>query len=320
MTFVERGPAVVTESAIRDAPGLDVEEAYRACVRITRQEAANFYYGISLLPPVKRRAMSAVYAFSRRVDDIGDGTLPVDAKLRALGVERSRVAQLARGEVDAGDPVTVALADVQPRFRLPLEGLASLIDGVELDVRGTRYETFDELVVYCRHVAGSIGRLCLAIFDRDHRPSAAPLADDLGVAMQLTNILRDVREDRACGRVYLPAEDLRRFGIDDPMHAAPDAVTELIRFEAARNRDWFARGLALVDLLDPRSRSCLLAMTGIYRGILTRIEREPTEVLRSRVSLPAWEKAWVAARSLARADVVGPSENAVARMLGRGRV
>ncbi|HWF50759.1 MAG TPA: presqualene diphosphate synthase HpnD [Solirubrobacteraceae bacterium] len=277
----------------------DVELAYRSCVRTTRHAAANFYYGISLLPRPKRWAMSAVYAFSRRIDDIGDGPLADEVKLAALAAEREHLELLSLGKVDPGDPVLIALGDAHPRFDLPLDALASLIDGVELDVRGTSYETFDELVVYCRHVAGSIGRLCLAIFGAGDRERANPLADDLGVAMQLTNILRDVREDEECGRIYLPAEDLRRFGIDDPATASPEALAGLIRFEAARNREWFARGLVLADLLDARSSSCLLAMTGIYRGILERIERQPAEVLQRRISVPAWEKAWLAARSLA---------------------
>jgi phytoene synthase len=277
----------------------EVEFAYRSCARITRREAANFYYGISLLPRPKRWAMSAVYAFTRRVDDIGDGTLEPAAKLKALADERERLGTLSTGGPDRGDPILIALADAQPRFELPLDALTSLIDGVELDVHGASYETFEDLVVYCRHVAGSIGRLCLAIFGVEDRETAIPLADDLGVAMQLTNILRDVREDGERGRVYLPAEDLRRFGVDDPATAPVAALAELIRFEAARNREWFARGLVLADLLDSRSSSCLLAMTGIYRGILERIERQPTEILERRISVPVWEKAWLAARSLA---------------------
>jgi 15-cis-phytoene synthase len=295
-------------------PALEMEHAYRACEEITRREAANFHYGIRLLPRPKRQAMSAVYAFARRVDDIGDGNLDERAKLDALDLERARLAALGNGT--GGDPVAVALADAHARFDLPLEALDLLIDGVEMDVRGTRYETFDELVVYCRRVAGSIGRLCLAIFGgprangnqngiapgrAEPAPSrtAAPLADDLGVAMQLTNILRDVREDREQGRVYLPAEDLRRFGCGD-LSAAPTGVAaDLIRFEAERAGEWFDRGLLLVDVLDARSGSCVLAMTGIYRRILERIAREPEEILHRRISLPAWEKAWLAARSLA---------------------
>jgi 15-cis-phytoene synthase len=281
-------------------PAVEVELAYRACEEITRREAANFYYGIRLLPRAKRDAMSAVYAFARRVDDIGDGDDEPQAKLDALATERGNLAAL--GEDGAGrwngsrpDPVTVALADAHTRFDLPLEALELLIEGVELDVKDTRYETFDELVVYCRDVAGSIGRLCLAIFTAGNGNGHAALADDLGVAMQLTNILRDVREDYERGRVYLPVEDLQRFGCQAP----PEISAELIRFEALRARDWFDRGLELVDVLDGRSASCVLAMTGIYRRILERIAREPDEILQRRISLPPWEKAWLAARSLA---------------------
>ncbi len=294
-------------------PALEVEHAYGACEDITRRAAANFYYGIRLLPCDKRLAMSAVYAFARRVDDIGDGDDEASAKLAALDIERTNLAAIAGGATSGdcasngasgdrvsnracGDPVTVALVDARTRFDLPLEALELLIDGVELDVRGTRYETFEDLVVYCRDVAGSIGRLCLAIFTGGDGNGHAALADDLGVAMQLTNILRDVREDYDHGRVYLPAEDLRRFGC-----SAPEMSAELIRFEALRAREWFDRGLGLVDVLDARSAACVLAMTGIYRRILERIARQPDEILRRRISLPGWEKAWLAARSLAGA-------------------
>jgi phytoene synthase len=284
-------------------PALEVELAYRACEQITRHEAANFHYGIRLLPRDKRQAMSAVYAFARRVDDIGDGEGEAAAKLAALDAERRCLAAIACGETNGHvsrgnghpDAVTIALADARTRFDLPFDQLGLLIEGVELDVRGIQYETFDELVVYCRDVAGSIGRLCLAIFTNGDGNGHAALADDLGVAMQLTNILRDVREDYERGRVYLPAEDLRRFGCSVP----PEMSPELIRFEAVRTTEWFDRGLRLVDVLDARSASCVLAMTSIYRRILDRIARQPDEILRRRISLPAWEKAWLAARSLA---------------------
>ena len=279
-------------------PALEVEGAYRSCEEITRAEAANFYYGIRLLPRDKRQAMSAVYAFARRVDDIGDGNDEPSVKLAALQAKRESLAVVLEGSSGAAspaDPITVALAHAHRRFSLPLEALDLLIEGVELDVRDTRYETFDELVVYCRDVAGSIGRLCLAIFTDGEANGHGSLADDLGVAMQLTNILRDVREDYENGRVYLPAEDLRRFECAN----LPEVSPELIRFEARRAGEWFDRGLGLVDVLDARSASCVLAMTGIYRRILERIARQPEEVLQRRISLPAWEKAWLAARSLA---------------------
>ncbi|QEC50399.1 squalene synthase HpnD [Baekduia soli] len=279
-----------------------VSEAYRTCEETTRREAANFFYGIRLLPADKRRAMSAAYALARRIDDIGDGDLPAEEKLAALRHARDGVAHLRSGVLNGHtDAILVALADAQERFALPTEAFDELIDGVELDVRGATYETFADLHHYCICVAGSIGRLCVAIFGSSDPVRAAALADDLGVAMQLTNILRDVREDRANGRVYLPAEDLRRFDLPDPVTGPPERIAGLVRFEAGRNREWFARGMQLVPLLtDARSKACLLAMTGIYRRILTRIEADPVVVTRERLSLSAWEKARVAAVSLAR--------------------
>lgn len=277
-----------------------VSEAYRACEQTTRREAANFFYGIRLLPADKRHAMSAAYAFARRVDDIGDGTMATAAKLEALAHERDAVAHLRSGSLNGhADPTIIALADARARFDLPVDALDELIDGVELDVRGTRYETFDELRHYCICVAGSIGRLCVAIFGSTDRARAMVLADELGIAMQLTNILRDVREDLANDRIYLPLEDLRRFGVPDPVTGEPRATAALVRFEAERNREWFGRGLELTQLLDRRSNACLLAMTGIYRRILARIEEDPLVVTRERVSLSTLEKARVAARSLA---------------------
>ena len=301
-----------------NAPAIEIERAYADCDEITRRAAANFYYGIRLLPRSKRQAMSAVYAFARRVDDIGDDGLDRETQMAALTEERRRLAVLGdSGEdrwgqvrLDAGDcaidPVILALGHARRYYNLPVEALELLIDGVELDVLGSRYETFDELVRYCRAVAGSIGRLCLAIFTEGQANGAASLADELGVAMQLTNILRDIREDHLRGRVYLPAEDLRHFGVDTELATMPeDRLALLISFEAERARQWFDSGLRLLDELDARSAACVLAMTGIYRSILERIASEPTQVLRERISLGAWEKTWVAARSLIGARAGG---------------
>jgi phytoene synthase len=279
-----------------------VEEGYRACESVTRARAGNFYYGIRLLPTPKRRAMCAVYAFARRVDDIGDGTEPATRKLALLGAARTQL------ESPDGDVRILALADAERRFALPHAALADLLAGVEMDVRGETYETFEELVAYCRRVAGSIGRLSLAIFGTSDRERAEPLADDLGVAMQLTNILRDVREDLDRGRVYLPREDLNRFGWAELQAAPTPAFEALMAFEVARARQWFDRGLALLDLIDGRSGACVGAMTGIYRRILERIERDPTTVLERRVSLPPWEKTWVAVRSLKAGSAKAPEK------------
>jgi phytoene synthase len=333
---------------------LAVADAYSQCEAITRSQAANFFYGIRLLPGDRRRAMCAAYAFARRVDDIGDGTLDREEKLRLLDAQERALSTIAPAGAAAGaaqagavepllatgeDPVMVALADAQRRFPMPADALGELIEGVRMDVVGVSYESFEDLLPYCRRVAGAVGRVCLAFFglrEGAHADlaRAEELADDLGVALQLTNILRDLREDAENGRVYLPAEDLRRFGVvaptDEGSLLAPplpsqvlsalaratagssparsltdaeqlDRMCALVRFEAARAAEWFDRGLALTELLDRRSAACVLAMAGIYRRLLERIEAHPDQALARRMSLPAHEKAWVAARGMLRA-------------------
>jgi len=340
----------------------EIADAYSHCESVTRRQAANFFYGIRLLPRDRRRAMCAVYAFARRVDDIGDGTLEREEKLRRLDDQARVLACLpvpsrvppatggalqgaaiapacalqgaGSGAVDGGDPVMVALADAQRRFPLPAGALGELIEGVRMDVAGVTYEGFEDLVVYCRRVAGAIGRVSLAIFGLREDAGgdggrAEQLADDLGVALQLTNILRDLREDAENGRVYLPLQDLRRFGLiaeGEESKIGQGAATELlaalvraagaaaggsageteqlerlsalVRLESERARQWFDRGIALAGLLDRRSAACVLAMAGIYKRLLERIDAHPEEAVRRRVSLPAREKAWVAARGM----------------------
>ena len=276
---------------------IPLDAAYRHCREVTRASATSFYHGMRLLPASRRSAMYSVYAFARRIDDIADGGLSRPEKLAAL--ERARADVAALDAPPETDPTLIALSDAARRHELPREALSDLIDGAVMDVEGAGYPTFDDLVVYCRRVGGTIGRLSLAVFGAsDKGPRAMGLADDLGVAFQLTNILRDVREDLSIGRLYLPLEDLAAFGcrIDDGSIAGDFAG--LARFEAARADEWYTRGLALVPLLDRPSASCVTAMAGIYRRLLRRIEREPEAVLAGRLSLPGWEKGWVAARSL----------------------
>ncbi|MEU9829916.1 squalene/phytoene synthase family protein [Streptosporangium sp. NPDC048047] len=265
-----------------------------------------------LLPPPKRHALSAVYAFARRIDDIADGDEPAGRRLARLREARSALdaVRSASGWPPPGpeDPVLVALRHASLHHPIPLRAFGDLIDGCAADVRGTRYARFEELLTYCRCVAGSIGRLSLGVFGvqdgRDLR-EAEPLADALGVALQITNILRDVREDRLAGRIYLPAEDLDRFGctldvdssggLTDP----PDRLAALVRFEADRARSWFAEGMRLLAVLDGRSAACTAAMAGIYRCLLGRIAADPAGALAARLSLPPWRKAMVAAGALA---------------------
>jgi len=275
---------------------VDLTEAYRECERITWAQARNFAYGIRLLPPAKRRGLAVIYAFARRIDDIGDGSLPADQKIADLEAARHAVLDLSEPSPD--DPVLLALADTGRNFPVPIEAFGELIDGCVADVRGTHYETFEDLHHYCRCVAGSIGRLSLGIFGTRGDPGeASRLADSLGVALQLTNILRDIREDYENGRVYLPAEDLAKFDID--LNEPGPGFSRLVEFEAERARDWYATGWRLLPMLDRRSAACTGAMAGIYRQLLERIAAEPGAVLRRRMSLSTGEKAMVAVKALA---------------------
>jgi len=262
------------------------DAAYEHCRQIARGSGSSFYAGMRLLTPERRAALFAVYALARYIDDVADEDGPAEEKLTELARIRG---QLDRIE-ESTDPVLFAVADAACRFPIPLAAFGDLVDGAELDVRGAEYETFSELERYCRCVAGSIGRLALGVFECSDRERGELLADDLGVALQIGNILRDYTEDAANGRTYLPSEDFERFG---------NEVELVIAFEAQRGLEWLEHGLGLVPLLDRRSASAVLAMAGKYRVLLDRIAADPSIVLRGRLSLRPWEKGLVLARSLA---------------------
>ena len=194
----------------------------------------------------------------------------------------------------------VAIADAGSRVPIPLAAFGELVEGCEMDCRSQPYESFDELVGYCRLVAGSIGRLSLGVFGAAN-PATAAMADSLGVGLQLTNILRDLREDQQMGRVYLPKEDLERFGLAADLSGPEDSMRAVILLMGSRARGYYQSGFELLDHLDRRSRACVAAMAGIYWRLLRRIERRPEAVLATRVSLSTWEKCWVAAKSVAGA-------------------
>jgi 15-cis-phytoene synthase len=293
------------DQAYTQARILTTDEAYDACEKITSEQARNFSYGIRLLPAEKRRAMCALYAMARRIDDIGDGNAAAPEKLRSLAEVRKSISDLRQDPSSGGsDPVLRALADSAARFPLPMDALVELIEGCEMDVNGVGYRTFDDLVGYCRRVAGTVGRLSLAVYGitaTADRKKAESLADSLGIALQITNILRDIVEDlETMGRVYLPAEDLDRFGVPSDLQGGEDNISSLIRFEASRARTWYSEGMQLLPMLDWRSRACTAAMAGIYRRLLDRIEEAPASVLRGRISLSGSQKARVAARALTR--------------------
>ena len=213
---------------------------------------------------------------------------------------------------DTSDPVLLALHDATSRFPIPLGAFDELIDGVEMDVLGRHYADFDELAGYCRCVAGTVGRLCLAVFgSRRADPRAPEYADALGIALQQVNILRDIREDLGNGRVYLPQQDLDRFGVQlalDERGVLVDAqgrLTALIRYSAQRAHEWYVHGLELIPLLDRRSAACCTAMSGIYLRLLDRIAEQPSLVFDRRLSLSGWQKAEVAMRALVGTSASG---------------
>jgi phytoene synthase len=271
------------------------ESAYDVCRRAARASGSSFYRGMSLLAHDRRDAIYAIYTLARRIDDVADGPLAGPRKLDELEEIRSALA-----DIDAShDPVLVALADAAQRFPIPLEAFDDLIDGAETDARGCTCETFAALEQYCRRVAGSVGRLSLGVFMTTDRAAAEPLADDLGVALQLGNIVRDVSEDLAVGRLYLPQEDLAHFGCTQHDGRLDGPVELVVAFEAQRALGWLTRGLALVPLLDRRSAAAVLTMAGSYGLLLERIAANPSIVLDRRPSLHTWQKGWVVARSLA---------------------
>jgi phytoene synthase len=265
----------------------DVEMSYGTCRRIARRTARNFYYAFLVMPAEKRRAMCAIYAFMRRTDDLADDA----GSLSQLRAWRAQVEAVFAGD-DSSDPILPALADTVRRYRIPHRHFFELLDGAEMDQSVTRYETFEELYRYCYRVASCVGLIVLPVFGYEDDAALAP-AEACGIAFQLTNILRDVKEDAGMGRIYLPREDLRQFGVteDDIMNAqfTPQFV-ELMRFEAGRAREYYRNAQPLLGMISPDSRGTLAVMMGIYGGILDKIERTGFAVFGERIRLSKWEK------------------------------
>jgi phytoene synthase len=267
----------------------DLRESERFCQRMARREAANFYWGFITLPREQRVAIYALYDFSRQVDD--DVDLVGRARLsERLDAHRERVRRCMQGHY--ADPVMHVLAHAVRRFAIPEAELLALIEGVEMDCYRTRYQTWEELREYCRLVASVVGRMCIRIFGCSD-PAAFDRADDLGLAMQLTNCLRDVREDARMGRIYLPLEELQRFGVTEQMlldgHPG-QGWRRLVAFEAQRARALFVSGLDVLAYLPRRPAVCVRTMAGIYQRILDRIDQHPDLPLSQRASLSRAEK------------------------------
>ena len=268
---------------------MSVDAAYDEVSRITRREAKNFAYGIMVLPRDKRRAIAAIYAYARRVDDVADGPEPAEAKRAAL--EELRAALDAD---PAGDPVFVALADARARFGIPHEPLAALVEGGLQDLEQQTYADFAELRGYCEKVAGAVGLACLPVYGSDDTAHA----ETLGIALQLINIIRDVDEDRQLGRVYLPQDELTRFGVNR-LEPSPE-FRELMAFQAQRARAHLAEGLELLRSLDRRSALCVRTFAELYRATLDRIEANDYDVFNGKTRLSTAEKLAVVARGVFR--------------------
>jgi phytoene synthase len=275
---------------------MKLPESYAFCERVARSQAKNFYYSFLLLSRPQRQAMCAIYAFMRYCDDLSD----------AEGIA-DRPAAIARWQADLGaalagnppeHPVWPAFSDTVARYRIPHEYFHDMIRGVSSDLEVRHIQTFQDLYDYCYHVASVVGLTIIHIFGFDD-PRALQLAERCGVAFQLTNILRDVREDAEHGRIYLPAEDLERFGVRPEElggAALSPALRSLLAFEADRARTYYAESEPLLNMVDSGSRASLKALIGIYSRLLERISDSGYEVLGERVRVPVWEKLWILAR------------------------
>ena len=282
---------------------ITVDEAYDRCTEITRAEARNFYFGFILLPRDRRRGIHALYAFSRLCDDSVDGVDDMDAKRAAVAARRAEVARAYDGDIPGGDPVLIALADAVRRFGIPRAPMDALVDGVEMDLAIDRYADWPALKGYCDRVAGAVGVLSLHVFGfRD--PIAVQHAEDLGVAMQVVNIMRDVQEDAGRDRIYLPADEMAACGVTEADILADRMTPEMFRLmqtQGDRARDYFGRGEQLIPLLDLRARMCVSMLAALYGDILARITASGYDYTRGRVSLSGRRKASLMARSIGRA-------------------
>jgi phytoene synthase len=261
----------------------DLANSYAFCRRIARTRARNFYYSFLLLSRDQRNAMCAIYAFMRYCDDISEGA---GASSEAIARWRQDLDRALAGEY-GDNPLWPAFHDTVQRYKIPAKYFHDMIDGVSSDLQPHQIQTFDELYRYCYQVASVVGLTIIHIFGFDS-PEALKLAEKCGIAFQLTNILRDVREDLEHGRVYIPLEDIRRFNADLSTH--DDNFVRLMRFEAERARSYYAESRPLLDLIHRRSRASLWALIEIYRRLLARIERSSFDVLQQRIRVPTWEK------------------------------
>lgn len=293
----------MTADAIALPNSPSVDEAYAFCRRVAHRYGANFSVGFRFLPRRKRMAVYAAYAWCRWADDIAD-----EGEQQAASGERMRALDAWQRELDAcyaghpSHPITIALADALQSFAIPKSAFIALVDGCRQDMTKTRYETFDELLGYCELVASSISDISLAIFGYKS-DAALPLGRNLSTALQLTNVTRDIGDDLTRDRIYVPAEELRQFGVSEEELIAKkesDRMRRLIEFQIDRAEGYFLKAQPLVDELSFDARFPTLLMGGVYATVLKRLRRDPLVVLRRRVRLSKAEKLLVIARRLVR--------------------
>jgi 15-cis-phytoene synthase len=272
----------------------DIDESYQWCVNVARTQAKNFYYSFLLLSTPQREAMCAIYAFMRYCDDLSDDEGIAD-RAQAIARWRNDLESALNGRPD-GHPLWPAFADAVERYEIPHQYFYDMIAGVSSDLEPRCIQTFDELYDYCYHVASVVGLTIIHIFGFED-PKALELAEKCGIAFQLTNILRDVREDYEKDRVYIPAEDFARFGVSPATLVSTEGFFRLMDFEAQRARDYYRQSAPLVAMIDPGSRASLKALIGIYSRLLDKIIESNYDVLTRRIRVPAWEKVWILATS-----------------------
>lgn len=269
---------------------MTLDEAYSACRTIVRQSGSSFYYGMRLLPEAKRRSIYAVYAWSRMCDDAVDDHEGEAADRKLESVRELLEQSIADRYSDHASPVVHALGDSIRRFELPLRPFYGLLEGMRMDIEQTAYQTFDDLREYLTRVAGTVGELCIGIFGT-RRSVAKELANDMGVALQLTNIIRDLKEDVLRGRVYLPTNELAQFGYSvEDMHELREspAFYDMMAYQVQRAHEYFDRAQGLFNLVESDALRSLSLLYSVYLELLESIERDGYHVFthRIRVSTP----------------------------------
>ena len=282
------------ETLAREAVAIthpSVEEAQEWCKEYTKERAKNFYYAFAILPDDKRAAIYAAYAFSGYVDDIAD-ELDDPAEQRAqMDAARARLHACRDGEREG--PLFTALGWAFDQFAVPIEFFEELVNGVEMDFTINRYATWQDLHQYCYRVASMVGLICMAVFGTTPHPRMRQFAIDMGIGLQVVNIMRDVKEDAARGRVYFPQDELAQYGLtaaDVLANVNDERFRALMAFQGERARRHFKSGKRLLPLLDTRSRMCVNVMQGVYFEILKRIEKKNYDVISERVGLSTPEK------------------------------